>query len=293
MKNKSLPYVVLLGTFVGSHIVVSRFSVTQFDPITFVTLRMILTALAHLGLYAVLKNRSLPKDPKLWFHAGILGFLGTAMAMTATVSSLKYQSSGVTSLLQTLIPVVTVLLAHVFLKDEPLTLNKGLGVLIAFGGATLLMVNRESGLANLKHAEWRGYILAWLGILGICGGIIYARRFLRAADGFDVASIRIFVAVLAMLTLTMVTNGGINLSRVKPDGYAALLFAAVVGTFLTFLLEFYIIKRFGAAAAAQRSYVAPVAASAMGAIFLGEIVTPVMLIGTILIFAGLIILGRS
>ena len=46
MRNRSLPYVLLLGAIFGSSMVVSRFSLGQYDPRTFVSLRLLLAALA-------------------------------------------------------------------------------------------------------------------------------------------------------------------------------------------------------------------------------------------------------
>jgi drug/metabolite transporter (DMT)-like permease len=116
-------------------LVVSRFSLGQFESTVFVSLRLLLASAAHLLLYLFSRSRRIPRDPVLWLNSSILGVLGTALVLVAVVSSLKYMSSGLASLLFILSPVLVAVLAHLFLKDEKLTWLKAVGVLVAFGGA--------------------------------------------------------------------------------------------------------------------------------------------------------------
>ncbi|MBI1296905.1 EamA family transporter [bacterium] len=285
----SLPFVLLLGTIFGSSLVVSRFSVGQFDPRVYIALRLSLAAALHVTAY-LFTARRWPRGRTLWIHAAVLGIIGTAIPMTSVVSSLQYQSSGVASLLNTLNPVVTLILAQIFLQDESMTWGKALGVMVAFSGAILLFTQGETGLVGLAQADWRGYAWSGAGILASASGSIYARRFLRHGDGFDVASIRMFSAALVMVSVTLSTVG-FDLSRVDARGVGALLYASVFGTFVGFLMSFYIVKRFGATASSQTSYVMPISSTLLGALLLGEVVTRTMLGGMALIFTGLALLN--
>ena len=293
-RAKSLPYILLLGFLYGSTLVVSRFSVGQYDPRTYIRLRMILAATAHLWVYAgsglVGAPRFIPRNGQLWRRAAILGVLGTAIPMTSIVSSLQYQSSGMTSLLLTLNPAITVLLAQVFLPDEKLTARKIAGILIALGGAALLLSRGENGLGALAATDWRGYAWVGIGVLGSASAGIYARRTLRDENAWDVASIRMISAALALLPVTYLTVG-YDLSRVNAAGYSALIYASLIGTFLGMWLSFYVIKRFGATVASQTSYVIPVVSTILGALVLEEVITPTMLVGMVIIFTGIALLN--
>ena len=52
MDKKAIPYVVLLGTLFGVTLVVSRFSVGQFKPTTYIGLRLILASFGFIVVYA-------------------------------------------------------------------------------------------------------------------------------------------------------------------------------------------------------------------------------------------------
>ena len=85
--------------------------------------------------------------------------------MTSIVSSLQFQSSGITAVLITTSPAITVIMAHFFLPDEPLTRRKSLGVLFALGGALLLAARGESGLPDVSRANPLGYLLVLLAMV--------------------------------------------------------------------------------------------------------------------------------
>jgi drug/metabolite transporter (DMT)-like permease len=223
-------------------------------------------------------------------RAGLLGVIGTAVPMTSMVSSLQYQSSGVTAVLVTLSPVVTVILAHFFLADETLSRPKVVGVIIAFLGAGVLLLRGETGLADFVRADWRGYAWAGMGILASGGSVVYARRYLRSEENWDVSSVRMVVAALALLPIVSLTVG-YDMRRVTSVGYMGLLYASLIGTFCGMWLNFYIVKRYGATLASQTAYIMPVITTTLGALVLGERVTWGMLVGMTVIFSGLTILN--
>lgn len=291
MSIDALPYISVLGFLFGSTLIASRFSVGQFHPTTYIGLRLAMAGLSHAAIYTLARQRRWPVDLRVWRHAAVLGIVGTAVPMTALVTSLKYQSSGVTALLITTNPAITVLMAHFFLPDEALTRRKALGVALALGGAAVLAISGENGLPDVGQASPIGYTLALFGMLCDSAATVYARKYMRDFNAFDVASIRIFVAALAVIPLSLLFVG-LDLHAVNRQGYFALTYAAFVGTFSGLMLAFYIVKRFGATATAMTAYVIPLVAGIGGVLVLGEEITAVMLVGMVLIILGIAVINQ-
>lgn len=284
-----MPYVVLLGLFFGSSLVASRFSVGQYDPTTYIGLRMIIASLMALAVYQFASGRRLPRDRELWKRAGLLGVFGTAVPMTCVVSSLQYQSSGVTSLLLATGPALTVLMAHFLLPDELLSRRKVIGVGLAMAGALMLALSGEDGLPDVTQSAPTGYALVTIGMTFSSIMVIYARKYLRSYDSFDVGSVRLFTTALTMMPFSLLTVG-FDLSAIDGAGVFGLFYAAVVGTFLGLILSFYNIKRFGATPAVMTTYVIPIVAGVGGVLILDEIITTTMVIGMIVIVGGIALL---
>jgi drug/metabolite transporter (DMT)-like permease len=244
-----------------------------------------LASLGYLSFY-LLGRKQWPKGRRLWGHATVLGVFGTAVPMVGIVGSLQYQSSGVTSILITLGPVFTVLMAHFLLPDEALSRRKNFGVLLAFCGGLLLAIRGETGLPDVSRANPLGYALVIGAMAFGSAATIYARRFMQNLDEFDVASVRMFTATLVVLPASILILG-LDLSRVDTVGYLVLGYAAFAGTFVTMLLSFVVVRRFGATASAMVSYVVPIFSSLGGMLLLDEQITLTMLLGMALMGLGL------
>ena len=204
LNAKSIPYVLLLGTMFGTTLVASRFSVGQFEPSTYIGLRLVLSTAGFAVIYLLrIGKRTWPKGKQLWKHSIVLGIFGTAIPMTGIVSSLQYLSSGLASILITINPAITVLLAHFFLTDEKLTQNKIIGVLLALGGAVMLAALGETGLAD-THGSLLGYILIFGAMISASAMTIYTRKYVQDFDTIDVSSIRMFVAALVVMPLSYI-----------------------------------------------------------------------------------------
>ena len=293
MNTKANAYVLLLGTLYGTTLVISRFSVGQFNPTTYIGLRLVLSSLGFAVIYGLgIGKRSWPRGRQLWKHASIMGVLGTAIPMTGIVASLQYLSSGLTSILITVSPALTVVLAHFFLTDEKLTRLKGSGVLLALGGAILLAVMGETGLADVEAGNPIGYVFVFGAMIFGSASTIYTRKYMQNLDALDVTGIRLFVAALVVMPLS-VAFIGFDVSAVDTQGISALVYAAIVGTFLGMLFSFYNIQRFGATAAVMSAYVIPVIASLTGILLLGEQITLLMFGGMVLIGWGVWMINRG
>lgn len=286
IRRKSTLYVFFTGIFLGSTLVMSRFGLKQLNAMTFVSLRLLLGSVAFLVAYFVFRVRPWPRDRALWLKATIFGLVGTGICMTGFTNSLLYQSSGVTALLATLGPVVTAILAHLFLHDEPFTRKRLLGALIAFVGAGLLLVKGENGLSQFAQADWRGYAWAMVGVVSNAAALVYARRYLRSADPFYLSSIRVFSGAAAIILVTAGT-GGLDFRGLQLSGFLAAIYAAVIGTFFAFYFYATTVVRYGATIASQTEYIVPMAATLLGMLLLGEQVTVTMLVGMAVIFVGL------
>ena len=290
MHTKALPYVGLLGLLWGTNLVIMRVGVGQFDPLLFVGIRLLLSSLAFVAVYTFSGRRLVPTDRKLWLYATFLGVVSTAIPMSAVVSSLTFQSSGVTALLITTAPAYITIAAHFFLPDERMTSRKVLGVLLALSGAALIVLRGESGLPNVAQGSPIGYGLVLTAMLFETAGTILIRRHMQDFSSFDVTAVRLTVAGLTVMPVAVLLRG-FDLSHVTGSGWFSLVYAAFIGAFSAQILAFNITKRFGATAFSLTSYVIPVVAAVVGVLWLHETITAWMMAGMVLIGGGIVLIN--
>jgi len=290
MSLKALPFVALNAFFFGSSMVASRFIVGNFPPLVYLSVRLIIASAAFFMIFVIQPGAEFPRDRSLWIRAGILGVFGTALNLVMNVSALQYLSSGMVAVLLALTPAVTVLWAHIALPEERLQGWQWLGLVLAFGGASMLALSGESGLPNVT-ANPIGYAMVMVSVLTGAWRAIHMRKHLKNDNATQVASIRMFVSALLLVPLTVVAVD-YDPVPITPLIAGVVLWASLIGTFGGFLVQLYTIQHFGAVPGSMVTYLIPIFAGTGGILLLGETFTPLMLAGMAVIICGIALVQR-
>ena len=292
LKNSGLPYVLLLSTLFGTSLISSRFALKELSSLTFIGIRMTISTICFLGIFTFSKTYRFPTNPKIWRHGFVLGIIGTTIPMVAFISSLSYLSSGVAAIIGTVGPAFTVVLAHFLLKDDKLTRQKAVGVILALSGAILLTLMGETGLADSGEFNPTGYLLIFCSTISSGLGIIYARKHVRELGAIEVTSVRVFVSMLITLPLGFLLYN-VNLAALSDTAWMAISYSSVISSFAGFILALYIINNFGVATSIMTNYCVPIVATIGGALILDEKITIGMLVGMAIISSGLYLINAQ
>ncbi len=288
MNPKAIPYIVIAGFCFGSSFVASRFGIGQFTPLNYVGLRLSIAGIGYFCIYLFSKKTW----PSLWRHGLVLGLIGTAVPVSCFTFTLLYLSSGLAAIIGAAGPALTIFLASFFLADERLTLGKIGGILLALGGAAMLVLLGETGLPNVTEGDLTGYVLIFIALLCISFSTIYIRKFTQDENPMDVTSIQVFIGASVLLPLSLLIDG-FPVALVDWQGVSALFYSGLVGTLGAFLIYFYSAQKFGATAAAVTNYVTPAVSAIAGVIVLGETITGGMILGILIIVAGIGLINLS
>ena len=287
-----LPHVILLSLLFGTSTIASRFILAEMNSISFIGLRMVISVICFLALFAFSKNHHLPRNPKVWKHGAVLGIIGTTLPMTGFITSLNYLSAGLTSIISTVGPALTVTLAHFLLKDDRLDRKQAVGVILALGGALLLILNGESGLGEGVKADPIGYIFILGSTISSSISVIYTRRYVRQMKATEVTSVRALTAMLITLPLGIFVFG-YDFAQVSTTTWVLILFGAIASTFFGFILSLFVISEFGVTTSIITNYLVPIVATITGALLLDEIVSGGMIVGMMIILSGIYIINAK
>jgi drug/metabolite transporter (DMT)-like permease len=212
--------------------------------------------------------------------------------LLAFTFALQYISSAVVTIFIALTPFLTAIMAHLWLTQEQLNSQKWLGLMTAFAGILLLILTRTSGLAGIAAGlEIRGQLLALAGALVSAAGIFYARRQLREVNAVVVTAGQMMTGLVMTLPFVVFLNNT-DLSVITMSGWLATFYAALVGSYLGFLLLFIMVRRYSATVAALPAYLMPPISGTIGVLLLGEVITPSLIGGAILILIGLFLASQ-
>lgn len=287
--TEKILFVILAGLALGTSVVMARFALKEISPYPLVVLRFGIASVMYVITLFVLKKK-IPWDKRKLRDIAIVGVTNTGLPLLFFLIALTYLSSGVFTVIFSTVPIFTAIAAHLFLKDEKLNKKLLFGLLLGFGGIALLLYTKTSGLTG-ESFHIIGPLVALLGVCVMAGGAVYARKKLIQEDIVVVSSLQTIAAFL-VLSLIVIGFNKFTLSAISPLGWFSIFYNAIIGSYVAFLLVFFLVKRHGATASSLPGYVMPIASTIMGALLLGELVSFPLVISCLVIFVGIFFAAR-
>ena len=273
----------LLALIWGTSFFFIKIGLRTLQPMTLVAGRL------TIGLAAVVvllrwQKQSWPRGWEQWRHFLLLGALNTALPFvlfTWSESGPRGIDSSLASIMNSMAPLFTILLAGFVWRTEEVTGGKLMGLALGFGGVLVLFGrNLQGEFGDLSH------LLAAMSA-AVCYALasIYAKQHLRGLHPISVAAAQILVAA------TLVWAAALSLEDLGQQSLpwltlGALLWLGILGSALAYTLYFYILARWGATQTTLVTYVLPVVGVTAGLVILNEPFDWVLLGGGLLILSG-------
>ncbi len=189
---------ILLGLIWGSSFLWIKIAVDEIPPATLVAYRMSLGALGLLAFLAVRRELVVPRGRQL-VPLAILGAINTALPIFLISWGEQFVDSGTAAVLNSLVTIFSLILAGLFLRTEPVTWLRTLGLLIGFGGAALL-ASREFALRG-DLAGLIGSLAVVVAAISYAVGASFAKYRIKDTPRYAVAAWSLVFAALYMWAL--------------------------------------------------------------------------------------------
>ena len=264
---------ILIG---GSNAVAVRFSNSELPPFWGAAIRF--GAASLLLFMAVLMMRlPLPRGRAL-LGVVVYGALGFAGFYAFVYWGLIEVQAGLTMVILSLVPLMTLFLAFAH-GQEPFRWRGLLGAAIAVGGIAIAFLDQIGAVAPL------------LPMLAIVAGGAFAAEAGVVAKGFPkshpVTTNAIGMAVGAILLLTVSIVAGERWALPNETAtWTALLYLALPGSVGLFVLYLFVLARWTASATSYSTVLMPFVTVVVAALLADEIVTPLFLLGGVLVVLG-------
>jgi len=279
---RELTLLLLLATLWGASYTLIKLGIATIPPITLIAAR---TLIAGLLLLAVLRMRgiNLPKDRPTWVKFFIQACLNSALPFTLIAWAETTVDAGLAAILNSLTPVMTVLLTLGWSRHEALGGRKLLGVLLGLGGVCLIIgFQALSGIGD----QLLGQLAVVLATLCYAVAAIFGKNF-KSLDPMAPAAGSLICGAIILIPLSLIVDHPWTLAP-STDSLVALLILAVFSTAGAFTLYFRLIQTLGSVGTTAQGYLRTPIAVGIGAIFLGETLTSTAWIGLICVVSGVI-----
>src|SRR5436190_10400084 len=266
-----------------------KIGLRDLPPISFVAIRFLI-AIAVLLAVSIGRARLLPLRRKDYVVLAITGILMFAVNYTLLFWAELHVSSGLAAVLQATIPIFGMIFAHWMLPDEPLRLQKLAGAIIALGGVAVIC-GRLLGF-NEPLAFWGGVAVVVGAASAAYATVLVKARSIQLAPAMLAACQMIF-GITPLLVLGFAVDG--NPARFHWTAMAlfCLLYLAVIGSALTFLLLYWLLPRLTIAQLQSISLITPPGAVMLGWLLGGETFPAWSLFGAAFVLVGVWMIFRK
>ncbi|HWM26535.1 MAG TPA: EamA family transporter [Chthoniobacterales bacterium] len=266
-----------------------KIGLRDLPPISFVAIRFAI-AVAVLLAISVGRVRLLPLrrgDLKLLAYTGVLMFaVNYALLFWAEL----YVSSGLSAVLQATIPIFGMVFAHYLLPSEPLRWQRVAGALLAIGGVALIC-SRLLDFEGLL-AFWGGVVIVFGAASAAFSNVLLKKRDLQLAPAM-IAAWQMIFGVVPLLVLGFIVDGNPLHFHWTKTAVFCLLYLAVPGSAVTFLLLYWLLPRMSVTNLQTISLITPPGAVALGWLLGGESFSLWSLAGGALVLAGVWMIFRK
>lgn len=283
-KNGKTYLLMTLATlFWGAAFIAGKIGVGEFSPVTITFFRFLFaTIIVFIVVLRRGENWKIHKED--WLVMIALGVIGMVGYHIMFFNALKYTSATNASIIAATNPLITAILASIFI-NEKLSIKKIGIILLGLLGVVLTITNWD--LKVLMAFDFnKGDIMMVIGITGWAVYTIIAKKAMNKFNPLILTLYSFFVCVLVLMPFAMrdIYLGG--LSNVTSKGWLSVIYMAVFPTAIGYLVQQYAIDQIGPTKSSMFSNLVPVFSIIFAMIILKEEMSVLKLIS-----AGIIILS--
>lgn len=275
----------------GSTWLFIKLGLRDLPPLIFVGIRFLLAS-AILAAVIFIRRLRLPRDLRDWQFIAWTGFLTVTINFALVFWGEQYIASGLAALLNATLPLFGIILAHYYVPNERITPMKIGGALFGIAGVGLIFSNQLSLQGALSF-------LASAGIVMGAFAAAYANVLIKVRgkhiDPIILSAGQMLFGFPPLLLIGFLLEGNPFKLVWTPLAIFSLLYLALVGSCLAFILYFWLLKKMPVTKTLLLFLVTPLVAVTLGKIINSEDLTWQILVGGACIISGIgaIVLGQD
>jgi len=278
---------VLLCLVWGSTWLVIKVGYGGLGPFNVAALRFVAAGAVFAALIPLFRVRW-PRGATEWTLVTFVGLVLFGMDFGLIYWGEQFLDSGLTAILFATLPLITILTAHVYLPGDRITARKLAGTMLAFFGVVALF--GDSVRIDPAKAWPMAAIVASAACAAFAG--IATKRHGAALHPATLNAPAMLIGAASLAVTSLIAGDGLRLPS-TPATWAAVAYLAFVGSVVTFLAYFTLLKTWNVTSLSFISVFTPAIALLLGFLFLDERPTLMAGVGAALILTGVVVATKS
>lgn len=277
-----LAWLVLCGIW-GSTWLFIKVGLEDLPPLSFAGIRFVIATLL-LVAFAAARRTPLPRQPADWGLIALVGLLSFSINYGLLFWGEQYVTSGLASVLQTTIPAFGLVIAHVHLPGERMTVAKVSGVVLGILGVAVIFSNQLA--VGGRMALW-GSAAIVVGAFSTAYGSVLVKARGGHVDPTILAAGQMAFGLVPLLAAGLLVEGNPATFHWSRQAVLCLFYLAFVGSALAFQLFYWLVRHMDVTKTMLIALVTPLIAVTLGMLTLDEQLTWRALAGGVCIVAGM------
>jgi drug/metabolite transporter (DMT)-like permease len=270
-----------LGFMWGSSYLFIKLAVDSFGTFTLITLRLLIGA-AFLWVVLRASRTPLPRDRRVYGHLIVMSIINIAIPFALITWAEQSVDSAMAAILNATVPLFVIVIAPLFLPDEPIRVNGILGLMIGFLGVVLIV---SPGLAAAA-ATVPGQLALLGSSFSYAVGNVYSRRNIQGQPPMIPAVFQVSFALLIVGALAIVLERPWATATPDLEAWFSVIWLGILGSGMAYLAYFRLLLTWGATRTALVAYLLPVVGIVLGFLVRNEPIDASLIAGTALVIAG-------
>ncbi len=276
----------------GSTYLTIRIAVESMPPFLMAAARFVIAGVLLLAATRLVHRRGASRERITWVHWRSAIIIGGCLLLggNGIVSwAEQYVASGYMALIVATVPLFMALFAPLF-GGRRVTAIAAVGVAVGLAGVGLLL-HPSGGPLRWQSIAAVGSPLLW------SMGSLYAQRAPLPRSALTSTGMQMIAGGLLLFIASAASGelGGVDVGAVTMRSWIAFAYLILFGALVGYSCYIWLLSKVSATAVSTYAYVNPLVAVVLGAVVLGESITPVTLgAGAMIVFAvALIITSRA
>jgi len=289
LRWQTIATLLVLALIWGANMAVIKIGARELPPLFMAGLRS-LVASACLYIWIKAKRLTLFPSTKVLLHGIVVGLLfGSEFGFIYV--GLEYTLASRTYVLVYTAPFFVAVGAHFFLENDRLNRWKAAGLILAFAGVVTLFM-KDLGSFSLSALPGDLMILAAGALWGAT--TVYIKKYLsHHTVPLQTLFYHVFFSAPPLFLMSILLEDPIVLSLSLAAGFSV-FYQCIIVAFLSYLVWFELIHRYPVSLLHAFSFFTPVFGVFLsGALILGEIMSPNLIVALILVSLGMVLVNRK
>jgi len=260
-----LVWLVLCGIW-GSTWLFIKLGLEDLPPFTFAAIRFIIAVAIVFSIIRI-RGLALPRARADWILLAVTGILSFGFNYGLVFWGEQYITSGLAALLQATTPAFGLVFAHYNLPGERLSWTRIGGVVLGVCGVAVVFSNQ---LAVAGRQALAGCVALLLSSIFVAYSNVLVKKHGKNLNPAIMTAGQMLFGLLLLLVASITLEGNPLRYHWTPMAVIALLYLAIVGSVIAFLLYYWLILNMDVTKSMLIALVTPVVAVILGMIVLNE-----------------------